>query len=156
SFFFGAIHVLPAQGFMAVLMGILLHYTYVTTRSLAVPMLLHFLNNAMSVAGYRVLRAFEKIDTAPGDISLWVYWSAALLLLAAGWALYQTRARLVALPDSPLPPWQPDFPGVALPPPGSGTVVTHPWPSLLTVGLVVVAAAGFWTTVALDVAGLLP
>ena len=55
--------------------------------------------------------------------------SALVLMLAVGLALYQSRARLVRR-EEPLfvPPWQPPHPGVALPPPGSGTAVSHPWP----------------------------
>src|SRR5207302_2879169 len=54
SYFFGAIHVLPHQGTMAMLMGIALYYCYITTRSLLAPMLLHFLNNATDVVGPRL------------------------------------------------------------------------------------------------------
>src|SRR5207253_10760140 len=49
SFFFGAIHIDPHQGAMAMLLGIFLHYVYLTTRSLWMPMLLHFLVNSFSV-----------------------------------------------------------------------------------------------------------
>jgi hypothetical protein len=45
--------------------------------------------------------------------------------------LYASRARLVRVDGSGLPPWQPPFPGVAHPPPGSGTAVVHPWPGVL-------------------------
>jgi membrane protease YdiL (CAAX protease family) len=146
SYFFGALHVLPHQGMMAMLMGLTLHYAYVTTRSLVAPMLLHFLNNATSVMGEELSKLLgeqaAKIDTAPGEIPLALYACAGLLMVAVGWALYQSRARLVHGPTD-VPPWQPAFPGVALPPPNSGTVVSHPWPSLLAVGFVLAAFAAF-------------
>src|SRR5262245_25672206 len=156
SFFFGAFHILPNQGMMAAVLGVALHYAYVTTRSLVSPMLLHFLNNGLAVVGLFFAPELEKIDTDPAGISPWLYAASALLLAAVGWALYRTRARLYTPPDSVLPPWQPDFPGVALPPPGTGTVVTHPWPGLLTVVLVAFAAAAFAVAFTLEVLGLLP
>src|SRR5262249_17275725 len=49
SLLFGLIHGDPCQGTMALLMGVMLHYVYLMTRSLLAPMLLHFLNNSLAV-----------------------------------------------------------------------------------------------------------
>src|SRR5262249_51672781 len=65
SYFFGAMHILPHQGAMAMFMGLVLHYAYITTRSLLAPMLLHFLNNATSVLAPLLGSVAENIDTAP-------------------------------------------------------------------------------------------
>ena len=143
SFLFGLIHGDPHQGTMAMLMGITLHFAYVTTRSLLVPMLLHFLNNALSVLGDKIGSGMEKIDTNPEDISWVLYVVSALLMIVVGWALYRTRARLAAVDGNGPPAWRPAFPSVALPPPGTNTVVVHPrleWEGWL---LVLAAAAGF-------------
>jgi membrane protease YdiL (CAAX protease family) len=133
SFFFGLIHGDPHQGTMAALMGLVLHFAYLTTRSLWVPMLLHFLNNSLSVLADKILPGeLQNIDTRPEGIPWPVTAAAALLAAAVGWALYAGRARLVRVDGSEQPPWQPPYPGVAYPPPGSGTAVVRPWgPGLL-------------------------
>ncbi len=129
SYFFGAMHGLPHQGAMALLMGIVLFYAYLTTRSLLAPMLLHFLNNATSVLGERLGEQAANVDVDPGKISITLFACAALLMIAGAWALYQSRARLIRVDGAPLEPWQPAYPGVALPPPGSDTAVSRAWPS---------------------------
>src|SRR5262249_60205782 len=91
SYFFGAIHILPHQGIMAMLMGLVLHYAYLTTRSLLAPMLLHFLNNATSVLGTALGEETAKVDAAPEQIAMSLYASALVLLIAVGLALYQSR-----------------------------------------------------------------
>jgi membrane protease YdiL (CAAX protease family) len=142
SYFFGAIHVLPHQGAMAMLMGLVLHFAYLTTRSLLAPMLLHFLNNATSVLGNLLGEQAANIDTAPERVPITLYVGAVLLLAAAAWALYQSRARLVGV-DHPIYiiGWRPAYPGVALPPPGSGAAIVQPWPSAIAIGLVLIAFA---------------
>jgi uncharacterized protein len=143
SFFFGLIHLDPAQGVMAMLMGICLHFVYLTTRSLWVSILLHSLNNSLSVVALR----FPQLDVLEKEPErFWiVFVGAAALAAAIAYAFYQSRARLVDVPGSRYS-WRPDFPGVEYPPSGVGTVVVHPWPSALAlssvaVGLVVFAAA---------------
>lgn len=147
SYFFGAMHVLPHQATMAMLMGIVLHYAYVTTRSLFVPMLLHFLNNACVVLGEElskyVGRVVALIDTAPQDIPLTLYAVSGVLATVVGYALFRSRARPLRLDCNTAPPWEPAFPGVALPPSSSGTTIDHPSPGLVTWGLVAGAFASF-------------
>lgn len=126
SFLFGLLHGDPHQGTMAMLMGIVLHIAYLTTRSLLVPMLLHFLNNSLTVLAPMLGDKVERIDTNPEAISPFVYLASALLLTAVGWALYRSRARLgPADGDGPLT-WEPAVPSVAHPPPGTNAVVVHP------------------------------
>lgn len=137
SFFFGLIHLDPAQGSMALLMGLWLHFVYLMTRSLWMSMLIHFLNNSFAVVaphipGVRVVDAGLRMPP-------FLVIASALLLACIGWALYRSRARLVPETDGP-ETWQPPYPGVAYPPPGSGTRVTHPRPSW---DAVAAAAVGF-------------
>jgi membrane protease YdiL (CAAX protease family) len=144
SLLFGMIHFDPCQGTMAVLMGVVLHTLYLLTRSLLVPMLVHFLNNSLAVVLAHIpdlVRLEEQPAPDRHNVSWALLAAAALLLGACLWALYQSRARLVGPQDGPA--WQPDYPGVALPPPESGTRVWAPSPSLPAV-LAVVTALGLF------------
>jgi membrane protease YdiL (CAAX protease family) len=127
SFFFGLIHVDPAQGIMAMLMGVCLHFVYQTTRSLWLSILLHFLNNSLSVV---VLR-FPELDAIEQQPSSFLPLFVGAIILAAvlAYTFYQSRARLVPEVAGARYHWQPDFPGVEYPPAGCGTVVAHPLPS---------------------------
>ena len=139
SFFFGLIHLDPCQGTMAALMGIILHYVYLTTRSLVAPMLLHFFNNSMSVI---LARLPEAANFEPkGSSEVFIYFAAGLVLVAVAYALYESRARLVAKDGGV--PWQPPYPGVACPPAGSNTIVVAPTPSLIAVFMVFLSLAVF-------------
>ncbi len=128
SFFFGLIHVDPCQGAMAAVMGLWLHFVYVTTRSLWLPMLLHTLNNSLSVLLPRIPQ-LKFIDAEPGAIPWMIYGSALLLLLGVGYALYQSRARLATKTPEQMFIWRPAFEGVEYPPDDSGMRVVHPLPS---------------------------
>jgi uncharacterized protein len=149
SFFFGLIHIDPCQGTMAMLMGLCLHYTYLMTRSLWVPMLLHFLNNAVAVVSSR-FTVLDSLDADPDTLPVHLIVSVVVLLVCVGWALYQCRARVIGLGSAPIL-WQPAYPGVEYPPESSGLVVVRPRPSLLAGALALGAFAGFllsfWWTV---------
>jgi len=131
SFFFGLIHVDPCQGTMAMLMGLWLHYTYLMTRSLYVSMLLHFLNNTLSVLipRWEQAEALDRLMTEQMPLGPTV--AGLALLLLVGWALYQSRARLKNY-------WggQTDLPAVESPPAYTGQTVVSPplsWPALAAV-----------------------
>ena len=139
SFFFGLIHLDPCQGTMAMIMGFWLHFVYLTTRSLWLPMLLHFLNNSLAVLVTRA-PSLEVIEAEPGDIPVYVYLAALLLLAGAAYALYQSRARLRSQSPDQLYLWRPAYEGVEYPPPHVGMYVAHPRPSLAASAA---AAGGF-------------
>jgi uncharacterized protein len=164
SFFFGLLHVDPAQGAMAMVMGLFLHYTYLTTRSLYVPMLLHCINNSTAVLFAR-LETVELIKS-PEVLPPTIYVAAASLLFVAILALWRSRARLVPstffAPPWPLPnytateidtraaeaeSWKPEYAGVEYPPPGSGTHLERPgaWPGFfITLAALVAFALTCW------------
>ncbi len=148
SFFFGLIHVDPCQGTMAMLMGLWLHFVYLTTRSLWLPMLLHFLNNSLAVVARRI-PYLELVDAKPDEIPILIYVTAGLLLGLVAYALYQSRARLEAEVPQQFLFWRPPYEGVEYPPPGCGTRVVHPLPSLPSLALV---GGGFGLFVAACVA----
>jgi membrane protease YdiL (CAAX protease family) len=144
SFYFGLIHIDPAQGLYAMLVGLALHFVYLTTRSLWLPMLLHFLNNSLSVIATR-LPHLESFDSAPGTtIPAHVFVTAGLVLVTVGWALYQSRARLAA-PAGEVA-WRPLYPGVEYPPPHSDTRVVRPWPSWPASVAALAGLAAFFTS----------
>lgn len=140
SFLFGLIHIDPCQGGMAAVLGVVLHYVYLTSRSLFIPMLLHFLNNGMAV----VLTRFPQVAAlAPAEApSHWLlYLNAGFLLFAVCFAFYQSRARLVT-PEG-AEGWTPPWAGVGCPSADSATVVQTPTPSVASIVLVVVALVAF-------------
>ncbi len=139
SFFFGFIHLEPRQALVAMFMGLILHFTYLTTRSLLIPMLLHFMNNSFAVIASHIA-ALESLDN-PGQPPILLYVSALALFAAVAWTLYRCRARLVA-PPGEADFWTPGFSGVELPPSWSLTTISHPWPKWYEMGLIVLTFGG--------------
>jgi uncharacterized protein len=138
SFFFGIMHFDPPHVLATFCMGICLHLAYLATRSLWIPMLLHFLNNSLSVLSITLWRE-APVGKSIDEPDLIMYPAALILGLTVAWALYRTRARLAPAPGVAAPHWQPEFPGVELPPPGNRVEVVRPRPSLST--LILVAGA---------------
>jgi membrane protease YdiL (CAAX protease family) len=127
SFFFGLIHLDPCQGLMAMLMGLWLHFVYLTARSLWLPMLLHFINNSLGILAPR-FSFLQLLDSPPQSIPVFVYLAAALVLFGVTYALYQSRARLEPKMPDQIFAWRPAFEGVEYPPAESGMQVVHPSP----------------------------
>jgi CAAX protease family protein len=150
SFLFGAIHLEPRQGLNAMLLGVAIHGAYLATRSLWVAIFIHFAFNGVAVVhlNERLYPVLDPFEHALQDEPVLFVLSAALLFLGVGFALYQTRCKLV--PGTPgMPVWEPpDAAGVELPPPGSGTVVTHNPPDPISVSLVLVGAIAFGVVLA--------
>jgi membrane protease YdiL (CAAX protease family) len=152
SFLFGCIHIDPPQAVGAMFLGLAMHGAYVATRSLWAPMALHFFNNSLGVMHIyfqgrplAVLQPFEDtLDRAP---VLFVA-SSLLLFAAVAYALYQTRCKLVAVDHRP--PWRPTgVSPVDLPPPDSGTIVTHDPLSPVSVAVILAGAVAFGLVMAL-------
>lgn len=122
---FGLMHLDPPVVVGTAFIGLWLHYVYLHSRSLMLPMLLHFLNNSLAVLV--VALGINDPTEDGGDTSRWLYAGAVALLFCMAWAFWLSRARLVPTGDGP--GWQPPFPGVEAPPPGSGTAVEQPWPT---------------------------
>jgi hypothetical protein len=146
SMLFGLLHINPPHVVAAAMMGVILHFAYLTARSLWIPIGLHVLNNAASVLTAPDLLPtnpeLKKLDDVTNAHPLGLVLASCFLLLAVGWALYSGRSRLVPT-ASPAPAWHPPYPGVAYPPADSGTVVAHPLPGGPAIGLVAVALIVF-------------
>jgi membrane protease YdiL (CAAX protease family) len=141
SLLFGLLHLDPVHAVGTAFLGMCLHFVYVTTRSLWVPMLLHTMNNSVGVLAITV-GPEEMRDKEP--VPWLIYLAGVGLLTAVGWAMYQSRARCVSVTAGPQ--WQPDFPGVELPPAESGVVVVSPWPSVTASVLLLLALVLFGTS----------
>jgi uncharacterized protein len=146
SFLFGCIHVEPRQGLWAMFLGAAICSAYFATRSLWVPMFLHFANNGLAAIheneqlGFHVLRPIE--DLAKGEPAL-LFSSAIILFVAVAYALHQTRCKLTPI-ELGLPTWEPEgVTSMELPPPNSATVVSHDPISPTSVVAVAIAALGF-------------
>jgi hypothetical protein len=146
SFLFGLMHLNPPQAVGAAALGVALHCVYLTTRSLLLPMLLHCANN--TVALFMSRSADPDSLGQPEELTPLLCAAAAVLAVAAGWALYRSRVRLESK-DPALAPWRPWFPGVELPPSDTGTVLVRSWPGWLSSGLVLGALAVFVATIIL-------
>jgi membrane protease YdiL (CAAX protease family) len=141
SLLFGLNHLDPPHIAATFAMGICLHFAYLMTRSLWVPMLMHFLNNTWGVTGMLLQdETLDQVDDAPPP---YLIAAAAVLALAAAWAFYRSRARLVIPPDLDATAWKPAFPGVEAPPPGTGTQIARPWPGWVPAAAVFLAFVGF-------------
>jgi membrane protease YdiL (CAAX protease family) len=147
SFFFAVMHLDPPHVTIAFFMGLCLHGVYLASRSLWIPILLHFLNNSVSA-----LCASAWKDTAFGraidEPSALLYPAALLLGLAVGYAFYRSRGRLVT---TGVEEWRPAFPGVEWPPPGSATRVQNGWPGWPSLACVVIALGLFTAVLVLAV-----
>ncbi len=145
SLLFGLMHVEPRQVVYATAIGIVLHFVYLTTRSLWMPILLHLLNNSLSVLASAAAKEAGPGEVATGSVGWWdlswlsdlsgtvvnhpqgVLAGTVVLMGVLGLALYHSRVRLV--PDGLGPIlWRPAYPGVECPPPGCGVTTTQALP----------------------------
>lgn len=169
SCLFGMLHIDPAYAVATAFMGMCLHFVYLTSRSLLLPMLLHTLNNSMAILqatlsqGSLLGAAAAEPGQEPGTLQgilrsldqetnrhmALVFGAAILLAGTVAWAMYRSRVRLIAARGNDSPAWQPHFPGVEYPPADSGTVVVRPWPGWLASVLVLAAAGTFILSLAI-------
>ncbi|HET6575381.1 MAG TPA: CPBP family intramembrane glutamic endopeptidase [Fimbriiglobus sp.] len=141
SMLFGMLHLLPLYAVGTMVMGALLHVTYLATRSLWVPVLLHFLNNTLSVLAILGVPTLRGLAVDPTELPAAAYLLGFALIGVGMWALWSARARLVSVaPDQPA--WRPEYPGVELPPRDSGTVVRHRPPNPVAAFLTLAVLGG--------------
>jgi membrane protease YdiL (CAAX protease family) len=123
SVLFSALHLSLEQCFVFVVMGAYLHFVYLVSRSIWVPILLHLLNNGLQTVSllspelYSLWEAFEK--DAHGYRR--VMDVAALGVMVFGsFALWSCRAMVVPTRQSDgtaARAWEPEYPGISHPPP---------------------------------------
>jgi membrane protease YdiL (CAAX protease family) len=147
SFLFGWMHADPQQGLGAMCLGLAIHFAYVATRSLPVAMLVHFANNSLAVLHVNTHTPFtgilDPLEQVMKNSPFLFIASTVALFSSVAYALYQTRCRLAAK-EPELPVWEPEgVSGVELPPPNSGTIVTHDPLSVASAAAVLVSAIAF-------------
>ncbi len=148
SLLFGIMHIDPVQSVGAAVLGLGLHYIYLTTRSLLAPMLVHMLNNTFAfwvmrnyewcpLPGLSPLPSGEQVHTPVTVLIAAVAATAALLTL-----LYQSRTSwLVNSANSQSPQqeaWSPGYITAESPPNGIDSQRTTRWPNLGLAAIVVV------------------
>jgi tetratricopeptide (TPR) repeat protein/membrane protease YdiL (CAAX protease family) len=122
SLLFGLMHLIPAHVCATIVMGVVLHFVYLTTKSLLAPVLLHTLNNFVVLSQWRVTQDTPFADFfGDGGVNLPLFLAALAALAGLGVVLYRTRVRWV-LPDQS--EWNPGYPTAETPPASRHAV---PW-----------------------------
>ncbi len=151
SVLFAVMHIDPTQLFVIALMGAYLHFVYVATRSIWVPILLHAMNNGVSILLVLALKP-EQLDQDK-HVPIVVTIAALSLMIFGSVALWTSRAELrptLAEDDAwwESDGWKPEYPGVSAPPPEAnvrlGYAVVSPVALLFTfVSFVAVMYLGY-------------
>jgi membrane protease YdiL (CAAX protease family) len=138
SLLFALMHMNPAQIPAYLCMGAYLHFVYFATRSIWPAVLLHAMNNGMAVVLSLVLSPEKGDQPAPVVVPL----TALALLIFGGVALWTGRAVARPVTASAEPAqWQPEYPGISAPPPGTGLRLEHEAASPVALAFTVVAFA---------------
>lgn len=137
SLFFGVLHLFPPSYVITTaVMGAGLHFAYITSRSLWVSVMMHLVNNSFAVLVAIKVIPSERMEAAMGTRPVPILAAAVCVLVFAGLAMWQSRARLEGTGDPA------KYRGIMVPPADSGLRVVHPRPQLL----LTLAAAGFSVT----------
>lgn len=122
-----------------ILMGAYLHFVYFATRSIWAPVLLHALNN-----GTAIVVALFVGNPDPNAGTPTVLYLAALGLVIFGsvalWTSRETPDRI----DRKAPAWEPEYPGVSVPPAGANARL---WPEAVSPAALILqlVSLGFYT-----------
>ena len=92
SLLFGLVHLDPRHALVTFAIGVLLHLAFLASRSLFIPMLLHVLNNSLSVLAMHYPHLGFN-DLTAQEIPPSVYAAAVVLIAVVGASWYQTRVR---------------------------------------------------------------
>ncbi len=114
SVLFAVMHLDPSQVIVIGLMGAYLHFVYLASRSIWVPILLHMLNNGVAIVLVLTERT-EWLDPNSRSLPILIYTVAAFVVVIVSWQLW--RLRPISIPNSPeAESWSPEYPGISLPP----------------------------------------
>lgn len=99
SVLFSVVHGNWVQGVGVFFVGVMCHVAYLSTRTLAAPILLHFLNNTMPVLALKSLAtqnpdgALKAADQMATSLSPWIALAAAVCVAVLGCLLWKTRVQ---------------------------------------------------------------
>lgn len=113
SLLFALMHMDPSQVIVITLMGAYLHFVYLASRSIWVPILLHILNNGLAILIALTMSVEAQLPAI-------CYLVAFSLMLFASVALWTGRAAVTLAGD-----WKPEYPGISTPPPGMGALLDY-------------------------------
>jgi hypothetical protein len=136
SVLFAAIHVDPTQAVAIVFIGIALQLTMLASRSILVPMLLHFLNNLLSFVLMKTGYYADVDHLSPPVIA-----TGFLAVLTVAALLWQTRARWV-LPNGEA--WTPGYLTSEKPPAAIQANLVPRRASIVLLLAALAAQAAFW------------
>ncbi len=132
SLLFGVLHLDPAHAIIAAFMGLYLHFIYLASRSIWVPVLLHMMNNGMSILLLFIpsLQNFEKaIEEDKQGFRAVIEIASLGLIVFASVALWTSRAQLSRNPitnvEGDANGWKPEYPGISAPPPESSAKLEY-------------------------------
>ena len=88
SMMFGFLHIMPLYALGTMFMGISLHFTYIMTRSLWVPILIHAFNNSVTILATLGTIRLDAAEQDAAGLDVWVYTASiasVVFLFAALW-----------------------------------------------------------------------
>jgi uncharacterized protein len=126
SFLFALMHLDPTQLLVFTLMGAYLHFVYIATRSIWIPILLHAMNNGIAVLLVLVLPP-EKFDQPTPIIVPLVSLAVMIFGSVALWTSRVTLQPVLTKDDAwwESDGWRPEYPGVSAPPEGANVRLEH-------------------------------
>ncbi len=97
SFLFAIVHVHPTHAFALLPLAVFMHVSYVATGSILAPMLIHFVNNGLSVTIIKVAETMPAAEVLADDAPPPVLFSlaATVVVVAALGLLWKGRTRFV-------------------------------------------------------------
>jgi membrane protease YdiL (CAAX protease family) len=116
SLLFGLLHVDPAYAAVTAVMGAYLHFVYLASRSIWVPIILHAVNNGVAILVSLTQQGPAQLDVDPKPLPGIYYLVSFALVLFASVALWTGRAELQSLRRGE-GDWRPEYPGISAPPP---------------------------------------
>jgi membrane protease YdiL (CAAX protease family) len=99
SLMFGLMHCSVSYAIPTAIMGVYLHFVYLTSRSLWISILLHTLNNSVAVLA-TLSGGMAQLEADPQGIGPAIYLLSFSLILFASIALFTSRPRPVVLSES--------------------------------------------------------
>lgn len=147
TIFFAGVHMHPVHVIAVVPLSIAIHWGYLATRNLWIPMLAHFLNNSWAVV---IMYATRHIEDEPAEailadeafLPLGVTLSAFVCSLAIGWLIWEMRT-IYLKPDRER--WELPFLSTDRPPAELGCTAVLTRPSAAAISASVLGTIVFWS-----------